>query len=219
MENINRLDPHQGVYGLFQGGTIVYVGKADQPLPERLTDHRIKISGRMNIVADEMRFKAVYLAKTWVPLAPETMMIAHYRGQEMCEWNGTGFGPHDPGRRREETDKPPDGFDHQFPIRADWPCAGVNAGRYEANDLLQRIKAVLPFCFRYQTDKPKGGWKSGSKLYNGKKIEVPASDMPAARLIASIAAQLGAEWQATKFPSHIILYAEQEDYTYGEVLR
>jgi hypothetical protein len=213
--HITQLEPHQGVYGLYRNQTLVYIGKADNPLPDRLQDHQIKLTGRQNIATDEMRFKAVYLAKTWVPLAPEAMMIKHFRAQDLCEWNGNGFGPHDPGRNRETTNKPPEGFDATFPIKADWPCEGVKAGTHEANSLLQTIKRQLPFCFRYETDNPRGAWTRGSQKYNGKQITVLRDSMPANQLISEIARQLGATWQATEFPSHIILYEENKDYTFG----
>lgn len=213
-EQIAHLDAHQGVYGLYRNDAVVYVGKADNPVPERLTDHLVKIDGRRNISTDEMRFKVVYLAKTWVPLAPEKMMIAHFAKLGGCEWNGNGFGPHDPGRNREKTNKPPEGFDSQFPIREDWPCEGIEAGPREANVLLQQIMRELPFCFRYQTDRPKA-WRQGSAEYNGKTLNVPTGKMRADQLIAEIARQLGSSWQATKFPSHIILYEENEEYDYG----
>lgn len=217
-ERIRLLTPHQGIYGLYQNEKLVYVGKADNSLPGRLEDHQIKISGRLQISVEEIEFKGVYLAKTWVPLAPETKIIAHFQRQNLCEWNGGGFGQHDPGRNREETNKPPYGFDSQFPIKTDWPCIGVESGAYEANDLLQKVKGLLPFCFRYETDNPQGAWRRGSTKYAGKTIEVSESAMPAARLIALIARQLGSTWQATKFPSHIILYEEQKSYKYGEIL-
>ena len=162
-------------------------------------------------------FRAVYLAGTWVPLAPEANLIKYYQNKGLCEWNGNGFGPHDPGRNREETDKPPEGFDQKYPIRANYPT-GIKAGDYEANNLLQEMKKALPFTFRYETDKPKGGWRSGSIKYNDKKVVVVADDMPADELLASVAKQLGPGWQATAFPSHLILYEEKRTYVYGKIL-
>lgn len=146
------------------------------------------------------------------------MMIEHYRRQRLCEWNGNGFGPHDPGRNRETTNKPPEGFDQQYPIKAAWPCVEIAAGEHEANALLQRIKGSLPFCFRYETDNPRHNWRAGSTKYNGGTVRVPQPNMPAAELVAEVARQLGSTWQATKFPSHIILYEERRHYRFGTVL-
>jgi hypothetical protein len=206
------------VYGVYRDATLVYVGKAEDTLHDRLEDHRFKIEGRQNISPDVMRFKAVYLAKTWVPLAPEQMLIKHFQKMHLCEWNGNGFGPHDPGRNREKTNKPPEGFDAQYPIKIDWPCNSIAVGRYGANELLRAIKASLPFCFRYETDNPKGAWKRGSTKYNDIQICVPKPAMPAAKLVTLIAGAFGPTWQATRFPSHIILYEEHEHYKYGKAL-
>jgi hypothetical protein len=166
---------------------------------------------------DTMGFRAAYLAETWVPLAPETKLISYYRRQGLCEWNGNGFGPHDPGRNREETNKPPEGFDAQFPIRADYPTE-ISAGEYPANELLQLIKTTLPYTFRYETDNPRGGWRSGSTKYNDKTITVPENNLPANNLVRNVAQQLGPTWRATAFPSHIILYEEQRTYMYGQII-
>jgi hypothetical protein len=216
-ENIGGLERSQGVYGLCLDAKLVYLGKAEKPLPERLADHRFKIEGRQGISLGSVSFKALYLARTWVPLAPEKLLIEHYRAEGLCDWNGNGFGPHDPGRNRETTDKRPEGFDAQYPIRADWPCTEVAEGSHEANDLLQRIKGSLPFCFRYETDRRKA-WKEGSTKYKGKQIVVPKPGMPASDLIAVIARELGPTWQATRFPGHIILYEERKDYRFGQKL-
>ncbi|MGC9454642.1 MAG: Eco29kI family restriction endonuclease [Phycisphaerae bacterium] len=214
---IGKLQPLQGVYGLLWRNRVVYVGKSDGPLTDRLTQHRVKLSGRQNIHPEDVSFRAAYLAETWVPLAPEAKLIRHYQRQGLCEWNGNGFGPHDPGRNREETDKPPDGFDSQFPIRIDFPTK-IPAGDYEANDLLQRMKAALPYTFRYETDNPRGGWRAGSSKYNGKRISVATDNMPANEFLTTVAEQLGPTWQATAFPSHLILYEERRNYTYGNIL-
>jgi len=42
--------------------------------------------------------------------------------------------------------------------------------------------------------------------------------MPADELLACVAKQFGPGWQATAFPSHLILYEENRSYTYGEIL-
>ena len=68
-------------------------------------------------------------------------LIKRYREQscEVCEWNGISFGPHDPGRDRETTNKDTEGFDAQFPIRDDWPCGFVDARNWNVRELLIRI--------------------------------------------------------------------------------
>jgi hypothetical protein len=132
-----------------------------------------------------------------------------------CAWNGISFGPHDPGRDRETTNKAPDGFDSRYPIQEDWPCP-IAAGQYNGRELLMSIKAALPYVFRYETTNPKR-WREGHPDYNSKALEIRADNMGAATLIASIAEQLP-DWQATTFPSHVIMYKESRTYKYGKVI-
>jgi len=103
---LSHLKGNQGVYKLFHNDVLVYVGKADN-LPKRLGEHLTKIKGRQKIAVEEMGFKCLYVGKTWTPLAPEEALIKHFKatGEGQCEWNGNGFGPHDPGRERETTNK------------------------------------------------------------------------------------------------------------------
>lgn len=135
--NLALVPTEQGVYHLFRSGVLVYVGKASN-LKSRLSEHLYKILGRQKIQASEMTFNCLTIHKNWADLAPEATLIAHYKRQSggLCEWNGISFGPHDPGRERETSNKPPDGFDSQFPIRADWPCSDVTAGTWNIKELL-----------------------------------------------------------------------------------
>jgi hypothetical protein len=140
-----------GVYGLMHQGKLVYVGKAGS-LADRLRQHAYKIMGRQNLAIADMTCKALRVNPNWAAYAPEDILLRHYRALRppACEWNGNGFGPHDPGRERETTNKPPDGFDALYPIHHDWPCAWIEAGEYDVLDLLIRLKENLPFLLRYQ---------------------------------------------------------------------
>ena len=207
-QNIALVPKAQGVYQLYRGRTLVYVGKADS-LSSRLSQHRRKILGRQNIKIDELGFKCLTVHKNWTALAPETSLIAHYKSQPaLCEWNGNGFGIHDPGRERDTTTKHPEGFDSQYPIRDDWPCTTIHAGTWKAGELLARMKRDLPFLLRYDTTHAD---------YRKLKLNVPKAGMPTAELLALITKSLPG-WQATRFPSHLILYKEQRQYKYGTVI-
>ncbi|QJR10494.1 hypothetical protein DSM104443_01558 [Usitatibacter rugosus] len=213
-----QLGTEQGVYGLYRSGSLVYVGKADN-LRTRLDDHRCKISGRKNIHLDEMTFSALYVSANWTALAPETSLIRHFRRAGLCEWNGNGFGPHDPGRHRELTDKRPDGFDMQYPIVDEWAVAEVKAGRYSALDLLVLLKQSLPYLLRYEVeeaDGKKGSYRKGHTAYRDVFVEVSGDAMSARDLLKLVADQL--KWQATVFPSHMILYNETHRYKFGKTL-
>ena len=116
-----------GVYGLRHGQELVYVGKADN-LKKRLGEHRAKISGRQNIALSDVGFVCLTVNPNWSAYAPEDILTRHYRAEGLCGWNGSSFGPHDPGRNRETTNKSPQGFDRQYPIKEDWPCDWIRCG-------------------------------------------------------------------------------------------
>jgi hypothetical protein len=78
------------------------------------------------------------------------------------------------------------------------------------------IKASLPYVFRYELANSKR-WRDGHPDYNERTLTVADDNMGAVALIASIAEQLPG-WQATSFPSHIILYKEDRKYKYGRVI-
>jgi len=48
-------------------------------------------------------------------------------------------------------------------------------------------------------------------------VSVPQNDMSSEDLLRTIAQALPG-WQATAFPSHMILYKESRRYTYGDVI-
>jgi hypothetical protein len=207
-EHVDSVPREQGVYQLFRNGTLVYVGKADA-LRKRLHEHQEKIIGRQNIRLDEMGFKCLTVHKNWTALAPETSLIFHYKTRPgICEWNGNGFGIHDPGRNRETTNKDPDGFDSQFPIKENWPCNGIAAKAWRVTELLAKMKKDLPFLLRYDTR---------HEDYVPLTVTVPKEDMAVTDLLILMTKVLPG-WQSTRFPSHMILYKEKHDYKYGTVI-
>jgi hypothetical protein len=214
--HINALEKGQGVYQLYYQGTLVYVGKADS-LRRRLTEHEEKILGRNNINIADMGFTCLFVHPNWTSLAPEDSLIKYYRktGGGECAWNGNGFGPHDPGRERETTNKPPDGFDALYPIKNDWPCPWITAGQYDAYALLKSLKGKLPYLLRFQTV-AQGSQKPHADYLNV-TINVPQDGMTATELLRLIAQALPA-WQATAFPSHMILYKEDRPYAHGKII-
>jgi hypothetical protein len=218
LANINSIPAnHQGVYELFLDGALVYVGQAKR-LRQRVAQHHFKIRGRRNISPERMGFRCVSVHRNWTALSPETALIRHYRGDpNACAWNGNGFGPHDPGRNRETTNKSPIGFDVQYPIRDDWSVEGIAAGAHNGNALLRSVKEQLPYLLRYQTSN-RSQWKQGHPDYNDLTIDLPKAAMPAQQLLIGIAQQLPPGWQLTRFPGHFILYKEQRGYAHGTVL-
>jgi hypothetical protein len=213
---LKSLEQGQGVYQLFHKAALSYVGQA-KSLKNRLTQHRAKISGRRSIDVADMGFKCLYVHKNWTALAPEDSLIKYHRtlGEGVCPWNGNGFGNHDPGRERETTDKPTEGWDALYPIREDWPCSWVSAGEYKAYDLLKSLKAGLPYLLRFQ-----GAQRKSTKPHpdlTAADVEVPRNAMHANELLKLVAERLPG-WQATAFPSYMILYKEQRHYAHGKII-
>jgi predicted GIY-YIG superfamily endonuclease len=216
IDEISALPSGQGVYQLRHKNELVYVGKADS-LKKRLSEHHHKIRGRHNIDIGEMGFRCLFIHQNWTTLAPEDSLIKYYRraGEGACAWNGNGFGPHDPGRQRETTNKAPDGFDAQYPIRQDWVCDWVKAGDQNAADVLRAIKGKLPYLLRFQTARQQS--KEPHPDYRDLIINVAENEMTARDLLRIVAQALPG-WQATAFPSHMILYKESVNYTHGQVI-
>jgi hypothetical protein len=121
-------------------------------------------------------------------------------------WNGRGFGPNDPGAGREERNDPPAYFDSTYPINQNW--VEIEARTWNAEDLLKKLKKTLPFLLRYQ--KPHSD-------YGATVVNVPLTNMSAAALLTLVAQSLPPGWQATVFPSHMILYKRVRAYQYGTV--
>ena len=106
-----------GIYALYFGGDLVYVGKtstsrttSERTLRQRLSEHRIKISKRRNITLDEMQCRYLTFASDWWVFAAEYALMAHYQP----EWNNSGFGSKIPGKGRPGTHRV-SRWDKQFP--------------------------------------------------------------------------------------------------------
>jgi hypothetical protein len=221
---LEKLAPEQGVYQLFLNNEPIYVGKADN-LPKRLNEHLFKITGRLTPVNFLIGFKCLYVHKNWTTLAPETSLISHYKGcaSGYCEWNGNGFGPHDPGRNREITKKPPDGFDTAYPIKTNWPCSWIEPRIWNVLSLLVALKDThkLPFLLRYETEHLGGDkfahYTKGHPDHRTATVNVPRSDMTIVELLELITKALPG-WQATSFVSHLILYKDNPNYRHGTII-
>ncbi|MGH9397970.1 MAG: Eco29kI family restriction endonuclease [Terriglobia bacterium] len=211
-KNIRSVPEVAGVYQLYYLHSLVYVGKTES-LRKRLQEHHEKISGRRKLKLTDVEFTCLSVRSN-IHAVSESSLIRHYKSVPgACAWNGNGFGPHDPGRERETTNKPPDGFDSQFPIREDWPCKSISEEKWKCGDLLLAMKVHLPFLLRYQVSQ-KNRLKDGHPDYKDVTILVPHASMPADALLKLITQHLPG-WQATRFPSHFILYKEQRLYKHG----
>lgn len=191
-----------GVYGLYYNGALVYVGKADR-LEKRLGEHQAKVAGRQGISPDVVGATFLTVNPNWSAYAPETILIRHYKPLGLCEWNGGGFGNHDVGRRRDTS--APNDFDRMFPIRLDWACTSLSAGRHVVADVLASVKAELPFLLRYSRK------RSATRALEGATIVLDAP-APTIRDLMTLVSEEMSGWQATALLSHIIFYPESRSY-------
>lgn len=208
---ISEIDPEQGVYQLYLSDRLMYAGKADDSLPKRLEEHRWNLSGRKNIDMGQLGFKGLIIHRNWGPSVHEGILIRHYRDQNLCEWNLTGIGNHDPGRNREDTVTQEEHFDTMFPIKEDFVPNGVAARPWNALELLLQMKGALPFTFRYEATH----YRTGSAKYNNLTVTVPREGMTVTELLTLIVETFPDGWQATFFPGRAILYEERRDYTHA----
>ena len=190
--NAASIPDEQGVYQLFLDDRLVYIGKTDGDagLKSRLCRHAKKLLDRRGLDPSRVSF--------------EGDLIRYYGGVSAVDWNGSGFGSNDPGRERDTSRVKSDHFDAKFPIDLDRPLDFEVREGDTAATALQRLKAALPYLFRYE--------KAGA---NGRK---PHPDL-ATSLIPSLSGVLSARsalqyivrhlpsgWQVTALPGYVIMY-------------
>jgi hypothetical protein len=207
-EALAALAQRPGVYQLYHESTLVYVGKADRSLPQRLERHRFKLGGRTNVKLADVTFTCLYVDEDLDALAPEKMLIGRFKSEGSAPWNFNGFGNNDPGRERDTTRFKDDHFDVQYPANLNVAVEGVEPGRYKISDLVVKMKAALPYVFRYAST----GKKPHRDLTSA-QVEVSPERVPASAdyLFATIAEAMPA-WQITALPGYVIMYPESRTY-------
>lgn len=171
LQNAQALPDAQGVYLLIYDGEVRYVGKTDAEagLRTRLARHARKFEQRRNVRPEDVQFKAAQIL-VLTAMDIESRVIAHYGS----EWNGSGFGSNDPGRERETTNKPEQGFDARFPIDIDTPLDVLEPGQTTVHEALVALKIALPYTLRFELE-------PGAKGSHSFRLR-PHSDLPAAQL-------------------------------------
>ncbi|MEV7542882.1 Eco29kI family restriction endonuclease [Streptomyces sp. NPDC089915] len=208
MGNIRSLRPLPGVYQLYKDGDLVYVGKADRSLPQRIEKHYRKISGRTNISLEQMTFTCLYVDEDFGAVAPERLLINRHRGQGEVPWNYNGFGNNDPGKRRDTTEVDEGHFDHEHPIDLEYELRAPLPERTLVDELvplsivLQETKTQLPYVFRYEA----------SKEFDDIAVELPGTHVTAHETLTAIAERLPDGWQITALPGYLIMYPKAESY-------
>lgn len=210
VETIAEVAVRGGVYQLYLLGKLVYVGKADSNLRDRIGVHRRKISGRKNISVDDMGFIAMYVDEDLSAVAPETLLIKRHRGTGELPWNFNGFGNKDPGRQRDTSAVEESHFDALYPANLDLPCDELSEGTYSVAEVLLKLKSALPYTFRFQ-----GGNKSVASMltkYHETEVHIPQGPITADEALGLVAERMSADWQITALPGYVIMYEESKSY-------
>lgn len=194
----------QGVYVLHEDDTPVYVGKA-YDVCERLAQHRGKLIGRQNINIDEIKYQAILLEKSMSTAVNETLLIELYKEVGAAGWNGTGFGPKDPGKERDTTE--PGKFDADHPIKSNWPIK-ISDSDNTAAKVSAALKKQAPFVFRYKIESED----------TNKPMNLISSYMPADSLFTILVETLGQGYRGAILSFGMVLYKNLKKYPYGQTI-
>lgn len=150
-----------------------------------------------------MAFSCLYVAEDFSALAPEQLLITHHKGMGDIPWNNNGFGNKDPGRQRDSTVLKQNHFDVVFPIDLDRPIKGLLPGETTLQELLETIKAGLPYNFRY----------GKSADFKARSVHVPSAAMTADEVFQLVSAEIPAKWQVAALMGYVIMYDDSpNDY-------
>lgn len=195
-----------GVYELYLNGRRVYVGKAKRSLPDRLEQHRRKLSGRLGLNIADVSFKCLYVDEDLDSASPERMLINAYAADGESPWNSNGFGNKDPGRNRDRTTVKAAHFDAEFSIDLGQSFALVEQdARVRLDQFVDQLKSALPYNLRREK-------KQHQSELRDSWVKLPAGEHDVRQYISLIAGTLGPEWQFTALPGYLILYRERAHY-------
>lgn len=185
------------------GGEPKYIGKANN-LSNRLGQHYRKLMGRRNIRPEEIGYKCLILDRSMSTAANERLLIDRYEQGHPGMWNGCGFGINDPGRRRDTSR--PNAFDREYPIRLNVTVPDLEC-EISAGELAMRMKASLPYLFRYNL------LDCEDEIVDPRGVEnTPDS------LLQVIVNRLGKGWRGAILSYGLVLYRDRASYPYGRVI-
>lgn len=214
--SIGGVPEAQGVYQLFLDEKLVYIGKTDAEagLLKRLLRHSNKILHRAGLDPARVSFKAIRIY-VFTAMDLETQLIKRYTADAGTKWNGSGFGSNDPGRKRDTQE--PGRFDLEFPIDIDRPVHIDFRGDLTAANVAARLKAELPFTFRFEMKPPRS--RTPHPDLADTLVTMPVGPTTARQLIMELVQQLPKGWQATALSAVLILYKETvDDYPQAKVI-
>lgn len=214
-ENVRNIPEAQGVYMLSLRDEIVYLGKTDAEagLKRRLERHAWTIQHRVNLSAGDVTFKAVRVF-VFTAMDLETQLLRYYAP---VPWNNSGFGSNDPGRRRDETELKPEGFDAQFPINLDHEVAVSWEGGATTLSVLTALRRHLPYVLRIESA-ARGQRSPHSEIAESIMTSLPSPPITTRKIMECIVGSLPQGWQATALPGRIILYKERKNYSAGTII-
>ena len=214
------LPKHQGVYQLLlegaEGPEVIYIGKTDAAsgLRERLQKHHKKIQHRHGLTPERVLFRAVRVF-VFTAVDLEALLIGAEKKRAKALWNGSGFGAKDPGKERDTTKYKPEHFDTWYPIDVDRRLDEGFPDKGSAAALVQALKRQLPYVFRIQ----------GSDHGTGPHDDLLSLEMTlqgpltARSVLSQIIERLPSGWHATKLPSHVIMYKDDDrKFPSGELI-
>ncbi len=198
----------QGVYQLYLDGALVYIGKTDAEagLHRRLSRHARKILHRQGLDPARVTFKAIRIF-VFTAMDLETQLIKHYTADTGTDWNGSGFGSNDPGRKRDLSE--PGEFDQEYPIDIDRPLGEDFSGQHTAANIALKLKGAIPYTFRYETSPPRT--RTPHPDLAGTAVVMPSGFLTTRQVIEEVVRQLPPGWQATALSAVLILYKEHRD--------
>jgi Eco29kI restriction endonuclease len=214
-ENLTQLPDAQGVYQLYLRDELVYIGKTDGDagLRRRLERHAWTIQHRRNLEPEEVKFRALRVF-VFTAVDLETQLINHYKPHARVSWNNSGFGSNDPGRNRDDTRAKAGSFDALYPIDLDRQVELEVQSPVAASDLVAAFKHALPYTVRVQTA------ASSRRLHPDLDITLTMSSgsHTTRTILKQLVSALPTGWQSTLLAGRIILYKENRDYDFGEVI-
>ncbi|WP_406343284.1 GIY-YIG nuclease family protein [Streptomyces sp. NBC_00648] len=202
--NLRLLPPHKGVYQLRRGDNLLYVGKAEVTLPQRLAKHLRKLSGREGIHLEQITFTALSVDEDFSAVAPEKLLISRFQDAGEAPWNENGFGINDPGDKRDTTVFSDDHFDQLYPARLDWVIRDLPVGTQNLRTVLKIAKLALPYTFRYAYYRT-----AREKLYEQFEVLVPHSEMTADEFFLFVSSTLPDPWQIMVLPGYAVMYPRE----------